>query len=111
MVFNTPEAAPAIAGVMSRIAMVVIGANTSPRPTPVSTQGKKKVSWFELTVATAVTMAAPAPNRASPAIRRYFPPMRSASRPANGATIPAVSDIGAIVNPDSNGVMPRTDWV
>ena len=50
VVFNTPEAAPAIAGLISRMATVVMGANTSPRPTPVSTKGRKKVIWAEVTV-------------------------------------------------------------
>ena len=111
VVFNTPEAAPAIAGLISRMATVVMGAKTSPRPTPVSTKGKMKMPWAEVVVASAVTIAAPAPKRARPAISRYFPPKRSARRPAKGATIPAVRDMGANVKPDCNADMPSTDWV
>ena len=109
VVLNMPDAAPAIRGLMSRMATVVIGANVQPMPMPATSCGAKKSYQAEVGCAMSASQPMPTEKQASPVIRMYLPPMRSDSRPATGAMNIAMTEAGASVRPALRAEKPSTD--
>ncbi len=108
-VLSMPEAAPAIRGSTSRMAIVVSGANVPPMPSPATISGARKSCQDECVPAMRTTQPIPMANRESPATRIHLPPVLSVSRPRNGARAIITSEEGAIVRPALSAEKPSAD--
>ncbi len=109
IVLIMPDAAPATLGSTFRMAIVVIGANVQPIPSPAMARVGMKSCQVEWVVAMAAVRPKPMAKSIRPENRMYLPPIRSVMRPATGATNMEITDAGAKVKPALSAEKPRAD--
>jgi len=109
VVLSTPEAAPAIFGSTSLIAVVVIGGNVPPMPRPATIIGARKSYQAECGVAISTAQPMPSANKLRPVSRMYLPPILSVSRPRPGARMIITTEEGAMVRPAFSAEKPSAD--
>src|SRR5262249_40808738 len=109
-VLNRPDAAPVIAGLMSRRATVIDGAVRKAIPTPATMNGSAKVGQVAVVLETRAKLTSPRPYNREPSVSTKRQPIRSVTRPAIGAPTASDSAKGSVVSPALTADMPRTDW-
>ena len=99
VVLMMPDAAPAMRGSTSRIAIVCSGANVMPRPKPATIRPGSRPTCERVDVRRGDQDAHAAGEQADADEQDPLAADRSAKRPATGATNIEISDIGAVVRP------------